>query len=394
MALMNTYTRWPIAPVKGEGTRLWDAEGRSYLDFTAGIGVVNIGHNHPQVAERLKRQLHKLWHVSNLFTIPAQEALAERLTAASGCDAAFFCNSGAEANEAAIKLARKAAHEKKGITYPELITFNQSFHGRTLATLTATGQDKVKSGFGPLPTGFVTVEWEDIDALKRALSSATIGVMLEVVQGEGGVRPARKAWLKEVERLCREHDILLIVDEVQTGMGRTGTLFAFEAYGIEPDIITLAKGLGNGFPLGCLLAKADVAAHFGAGSHGSTFGGNPLAMEAGLGVLDVLEQPGFLDEVKAKGDMLHSMLKDRVLTSARTRVKDVRGRGLMAGIVLDEPQAAACVTAAQAKGLLVLPAGDEVIRLLPPLTVTEAEIAEAVDVLADVCAQAQAGAPE
>ncbi len=375
MALMETYTRWPIVPTEGKGTRIWDQSGREYLDFTSGIGVVNIGHCHPHVVQRVERQLHALWHVSNLFPISAQEALARRLTEASGLGAAFFCNSGAEANEAAIKLARKAANSPR----PEIVTFTQSFHGRTLATLTATGQDKVKDGFQPLVPGFVTVPWGDVKALDSAMSPHTAAVMLEVVQGEGGVRPADAVWLKRVEQLCRERGSLLVVDEVQTGMGRTGTLFAYESYDIQPDVVTLAKGLGNGFPVGCLLAASEVAAHFGPGSHGSTFGGNPLAMEAGLAVLDVLQQPGFLDDVKAKGQTLKSRLQHRL--QSHPLVSEIRGRGLMVGIALNEPRTQELIASAQKEGLLVLAAGPDVLRLLPPLTVSEAELDQAVDLL-------------
>lgn len=389
MALIETYTRWPIEPVKAAGTHIWDREGREYLDFTSGIGVVNVGHCHPHVVQSVEKQLHTLWHVSNLFTIPAQEMLAQRLTEASHLDAAFFCNSGAEANEAAIKLVRKAAHETQGISRPEIISFTRSFHGRTLATLTATGQDKVKNGFAPLPDGFVTVQWGDIKDLQNAVTPNTAAVLLEVVQGEGGVLPAVVDWLHEVAQFCYDHHIWLIVDEIQTGMGRTGTLFAHEQFGIKPDVVTLAKGLGNGFPIGCLLATADAAAHFTPGSHGSTFGGNPLAMQAGLAVMDVLQQPGLLNAVQQKGEKLKDDLAERL--SASPYVKDVRGLGLMVGIVLHKPQAAQLIPLIYQQGLLVLPAGADVIRLLPPLTVSEAEIEQAVDTLANVLVKTKVG---
>lgn len=387
MALMQTYTRWSIDPVKAEGLRIWDRNGNEYLDFAAGIGVVNVGHCHPHVVARVEKQLHTLWHVSNLFPIQAQEALAHRLTEASGLGAAFFCNSGAEANEAAIKLARKATHEKRGITHPEIISFTQSFHGRTLATLTATGQDKVKDGFSPLPEGFVTVPWGDLQTLKDAVTPNTAAVMLEVVQGEGGVRPAEANWLRAVADLCREQGLLLMIDEVQTGMGRTGTLFAHEQFGIQPDVVTLAKGLGNGFPVGCLLATEAVATHFSPGSHGSTFGGNPLAMEAGLAVLDILQEPGFLDGVQKKGTLLQQELHKHLGSSPL--VSNIRGIGLMVGIALHEAQVAQLIPKIQQQGLIVLPAGADVIRLLPPLTVSEAEINQAVQILADVLANAK-----
>ena len=382
MALMQTYTRWSIEPVKAEGARIWDRDGREYLDFAAGIGVVNVGHCHPHVVARVEKQLHTLWHVSNLFPIQAQEALAQRLTEASGLGAAFFCNSGAEANEAAIKLARKAAHEQKGIVCPEIISFTQSFHGRTLATLTATGQDKVKDGFAPLPDGFVTAPWGDLQALKEAVTPSTAAVMLEVVQGEGGVRPAEGDWLRAVAELCREQDLLLMIDEVQTGIGRTGTLFAHEQFGIQPDVMTLAKGLGNGFPVGCLLATETVAAHLTPGSHGSTFGGNPLAIVAGLAVLDILQGAGFLDSVQNKGTLLKEELYKQIGSSPL--VREIRGLGLMVGIALHEAQVAQLIPKIQQHGLIVLPAGTDVIRLLPPLTVSEGEINQAVQILADV----------
>ncbi|WP_074011201.1 acetylornithine transaminase [Numidum massiliense] len=390
MALMATYTRWPITLVKGEGAYVWDDAGRQYLDFTAGIGVVNVGHCHPHVVQALEKQAHQLWHVSNLFTVPAQEELAARLTADSHLDAAFFCNSGAEANEAAIKLARKVASERKGIEAPEIVTFTHSFHGRTLATLTATGQEKVKQGFAPLPSGFETVLWGDAAALAEALKPHTAAVMLEVVQGEGGLRPADSAWLHQVAELCRARDVLLIVDEVQTGMGRTGTLFAHEMYDFAPDIVTLAKGLGNGFPIGCTLATKEVAQHFGPGSHGSTFGGNPLAMASAHAVLDVLTAEGFLTEVKQKGEWLKAALAEQL--HSHPLVADVRGHGLMLGIALREPRAAELIAALQGQGMLVLPAGADVVRLLPPLVVTEEQLKEAVDLLKAAFADAVASA--
>jgi acetylornithine aminotransferase len=380
-ALFPTYSRFPLSFVRGEGVWLWDAGGRRYLDFTSGIAVCNLGHVHPKVKARVQEQLGKLWHTSNLFEQPLQEEVAAHLNRLSGMDAVFFCNSGAEANEGAIKLARRYAQVVQGREAGEVITFHQSFHGRTLATLTATGQDKVKHGFQPLPQGFKQVPYNDLAALEEAITPATCAVMLEVVQAEGGVHPADAEWLRGVRRLCDEHDLLLIVDEIQTGMGRLGSWFGFQAYGIEPDVITLAKGLGSGVPVGAVLGKAHTIPAFSPGSHGSTFGGTPLAMSAALATIQVMEEENIPARARRLGELLLRRLEEGLANCSR--VSAIRGKGLLMGIQLTEP-AEPFIRAAQEKGLLVLSAGPQVIRLLPPLVVEEEQIQEAVSVLAEV----------
>jgi len=380
-ALFPTYARFPLAFERGEGVWLWDAAGRRYLDFTSGIAVCNLGHVHPRVKARVEAQLAKLWHTSNLYEQPLQEEVARKLTRLSGMDAAFFCNSGAEANEGAIKLARRYAQKVQGRNAGEVITFVQSFHGRTLATLTATGQNKVKEGFEPLPAGFKHVPYNDLAALEDAISDATCAVLLEVVQAEGGVHPADADWLRAVRRLCDEKGILLIIDEVQTGMGRLGAWFGFQRYGVEPDIVTLAKGLGNGMPVGAVLGKAHTIPAFTPGSHGSTFGGTPLAMSAALGTIETMEEERIPERALKMGERLMSALQAALADCLR--VKDIRGKGLLLGIELAEP-AEPFIRAAQAKGLLTLQAGPHVIRLLPPLVVEECHIDEAVGILQDV----------
>nr|WP_206765712.1 acetylornithine transaminase [Paenibacillus dendritiformis] len=378
---MPTYARYPITLVKGSGSRLWDDRGNSYLDFMSGIAVANLGHVPARVKARVQEQLDTLWHVSNLFRIPQQEQAAEWLTNHTCADAVFFCNSGAEANEAAIKLAR-CYHAKvaKSGRY-EIITFQQSFHGRTLATLTATGQDKVKDGFHPLPEGFRYVPFNDIDSLRAAVNEKTAAIMLEIVQAEGGVHTIKAAFAQEVAKLCAEHGLLLLIDEVQTGMGRTGALFAHEHYGLEPDIFTVAKGLGSGFPVGAMLAKEHLREAFGPGSHGSTFGGNPLAMSAVIGTMETMIEEKVAQRAGERGAYLLNSLK--VKLSDVPVVKDVRGLGLIIGIECGEP-AADIVEAARAAGLLVITAGPNVVRLLPNLLVTTEEIDEAVSILHQV----------
>lgn len=363
--LFSNYGRWPISIVKGEGNYLFDSEGKKYLDMVSGIAVNSLGNIPPKVKARVAQQLDTLWHCSNLFQIPVQEELANKLAAISGLDRVFFCNSGAEANEAAIKLARKYGNEKGKY---EIITFEQSFHGRTLATLTATGQDKVKVGFDPLPAGFKSVPYNDVDSLREAISDVTCAIMMETVQGEGGVHPADSTWMKQVAELCKERDILLIIDEIQTGIGRTGTWFGFQHYGIQPDIITSAKGLGSGFPIGAMLAKEFLADSFGPGSHGSTFGGNPLAMAAGLATLEEVES--YLPDVERKGSYIRERLGGR-------------GKGLLVGIDLGF-DVAPIITELREKGILALQAGPNVIRLLPPFTISQEELEFAVSTIENV----------
>ncbi|WGU93773.1 acetylornithine transaminase [Paenibacillus dendritiformis] len=380
-SLLPTYARYPMTFVKGSGSRLWDDRGNSYLDFMSGIAVANLGHVPERVKARVQEQLETLWHVSNLFRIPQQEQAAEWLTNHTCADAVFFCNSGAEANEAAIKLARRYHAKVANSGRCEIITFQQSFHGRTLATLTATGQDKVKDGFHPLPEGFRYVPFNDIDSLRAAVNDKTAAIMLEIVQAEGGVHTIKAAFAQEVAKLCAEHGLLLIIDEVQTGMGRTGALFAHEHYGLEPDIFTVAKGLGSGFPVGAMLAKEHLREAFGPGSHGSTFGGNPLAMSAVIGTMETMIEEKVAQRAAERGAYLLNSLK--VKLSDVPVVKDVRGLGLIIGIECSEP-AADIVEAARAAGLLVITAGPNVVRLLPNLLVTAEEIDEAVSTLHQV----------
>jgi acetylornithine aminotransferase len=380
-ALFPTYARFPVSFVKGAGSWLTDDQGKTYLDFVSGIAVTNLGHAHPGVKQKLVEQLDELWHTSNLYRIPNQEQFAELLVANSPADHVFFCNSGAEANEAAIKIARRYQRKVAGNDRYEIITFNQSFHGRTLATLTATGQDKVKDGFDPLPTGFVYAPFNDVEAFKTLINEHTAAIMLEMVQGEGGVLPATQAFIDAVKAACDEHGLLLIVDEIQTGVGRTGTLFAFEQYGIEPDVFTLAKGLGNGFPIGAMCGKAKLVEAFNPGTHGSTFGGTPIATAAGIAVLETVLAEDLSTRAQCYGTLLHKKLTDALANNPI--VKEVRGLGLMQGIVCTVP-VGPMVTAAMEQGLLIVPAGPEVIRLLPNLLVSEEEIDKAVDILKTV----------
>lgn len=380
-ALFPTYARFPVSFVKGEGSWLWDDAGKKYLDFVSGIAVTNLGHGHPGVKAKLVAQLDELWHTSNLYRVPNQEQFAALLVANSPADHVFFCNSGAEANEAAIKIARRYQRKVMGNARYEIITFHQSFHGRTLATLTATGQDKVKEGFDPLPTGFVYAPFNDVDAFKALISDKTAAIMLEMVQGEGGVLPADPAFIEAVKAACDEHGLLLIVDEIQTGIGRTGKLFAFEHYGLDPDVFTLAKGLGNGFPIGAMCGKAKLVDAFSPGSHGSTFGGTPIATAAGIAVVETVLAEGLSARAECYGGLLQEELRHALV--GNPIVKEVRGLGLMQGIVCTVP-VGPMVMAAMEQGLLVVPAGPEVIRLLPNLLVTEEEIHQAVAILTRV----------
>jgi acetylornithine/N-succinyldiaminopimelate aminotransferase len=379
--LMHTYTRQPISIVRGRGTRVYDLEGREYLDFVAGVAVNILGHGHPDLMAAIQKQSQHLLHASNLYYTEPQVKLAEALVEHSFAKKVFFCNSGAEANEAAIKLARRYAHEKYGATRFEIITMLQSFHGRTMATLTATGQEKVQKGFEPLLPGFTYVPFNDLNAVEQAITPATAAIMLELVQGEGGVQVADLAYVKSLRELCRSRDILVILDEVQTGMGRTGALFAYEHYGIQPDIMTLAKGLGGGLPIGACLATDGVAAAFTPGVHASTFGGNPLACSAALAVMRVLLEGRLLARSKEVGQYMATSLlelKDRL-----PNVKDVRGLGLLQGMELSidgTPVVADCLN----RGLLINCTMDRVLRFVPPLIITQREIDRLIDVLADV----------
>lgn len=379
--IMKTYGRIPLALVKGKGVRVWDAEGNEYLDFVGGLAVNSLGHCPPAVVEAVTEQAGKLMHVSNLYYIEPQARLARLLVENSCCDKVFFCNSGAEANEGAIKLARKYAKQKGGPEKYEIITALKSFHGRTLAAITATGQVKYQKGFEPLPPGFKYVPFNDLDALKKATGPNTCAVMLEPVQGEGGVNVAGQSYLEGVKQLCVERGLLLIFDEVQCGLGRTGKLFAYQNYGVEPDIITLAKALAGGFPIGALLAREEVAAAFQPGDHASTFGGNPLACAAGLAVMETMLKEGFLEKVAANGAYFKKRLEE--LASRYPFVKEVRGMGFLLGMELSM-EGADIVTRCHEKGLLINCVNGNVLRFIPPLIVERAEIDRAVEILDEV----------
>jgi acetylornithine/N-succinyldiaminopimelate aminotransferase len=378
--LFPTYARFPVTMVRGEGSKLWDDQGREYLDFMSGIAVCNLGHNPERVKARILTQLEQLWHVSNLFHIPNQDCLARLLTQHSCLDLAFFCNSGAEANEAAIKLARRHQQLVRGQDRFEIITFQQSFHGRTLATLTATGQDKVKEGFLPLPAGFVYADYNDIESVRRLVHDRTAAIMLEVIQGEGGVRPADYQFIQDVRALCDEHQLMLIVDEIQSGIGRTGKWFAYQHYDIEPDIVTLAKGLGSGVPIGAMLGKRYLADAFAAGSHGSTFGGNPLATAAAIATLDTLMIENLAERAHDLGDFSMNTLRTRLKDVSS--VFEVRGKGLMIGIECNR-SVTDWITAMRERGLLVLSAGPNVIRILPALTITQEELEQGIQIICE-----------
>ncbi len=370
-SIFPTYPKGIMTPVKGVGSWLWDDQGKKYLDLTSGIGVNQLGHAPEAVKNQVIEQLEKLWHTSNLFTIPSQEKLAEELTKLSGLDYAFFSNSGAEANEAAIKIARRYQQKLKKTKRYQVITFQQSFHGRTLATLTATGQAKVKDGFSPLPEGFITVPYGEIEPLKAAINENTAAIMLEVIQGEGGVVPADANWLKSVEKLAKERDILLIIDEIQTGMGRTGKWFGFQQYQLEPDIITIAKGLANGFPIGAMLATEKTKEAFNLGSHGSTFGGNFIVTTAALATIQTISDQGILSHVTEMGPYLFEKIEKKF--AKYEEFVEIRGKGLMVGIEWRN-KVSDLVTIARDEGLLVLTAGENVVRLLPSLNISKEEI--------------------
>ncbi len=381
---MKTYGRYPLVPVRGEGCSLWDADGKRYLDFLAGVAVNNLGHCHPRVVDALQKQAAELIHCSNYYHIPSQIELAELLCTNSFADRAFFCNSGAEANEAAIKLARKYSRETFGADRFEIITALASFHGRTMATVSATGQEKVQKFFDPLLHGFRHVPFNDADLLRRAITPNTCAVMLEPIQGEGGIVIPSPNYFREVRRICDEHRLLLIFDEVQVGMGRTGKLFAHEHFGITPDIMTLAKALAGGAPIGCMLAKEEVAASFGPGTHGSTFGGNPLVTAAGVATVRTILEEGILGHTIEMGEYLLGRLEK--LKKRFPMIVEVRGIGLMIGMELSVP-ASGIVARALAQGLLLNVAQETVLRFVPPLIVTPAEIDEMLHILEGILAE-------
>jgi len=375
--LTPNYGRFPITLVKGQGSRVWDDAGNSYLDFVAGIAVNTLGHAHPAMVDTITKQASTMLHCSNLYFNPQQNQLAKKLVELSALDKVFFCNSGAEANEAAIKLVRKYFHDQ-GLQKHSVITATQSFHGRTMQTIAATGQDKVKAGFAPLPAGFQHVPLNDLQALEAAINDSTAAIMLEPLQGEGGVNLANIEYLEAVRKLCNDKGILLIFDEIQTGIGRCGTMFAFEKAGVKPDILTLAKGLGGGVPIGAMLATNNVGKSLSAGSHGTTFGGNPMSCAAALTVLDVIEQEDLLANVLARSTQLQAGLQKLVDTYAI--FEEVRGDGLLLGIKANI-EVAPIINACLSNGLMVLAAGPQVLRFLPALNISEAEITEGLDIL-------------
>ena len=388
---MPTFARVHLAFERGEGVWLVATDGERYLDFTSGVAVNALGHAHPHLIAALTEQAHKLWHVSNLYEIPEAERVAQRLCAASFADVVFFCNSGAEAVEGAIKTVRKYHAVNDAPERYRIVTFEGAFHGRTLATLAAGGQKKYLDGFGPVVEGFDQVPFGDLEAVKRTIGSATAAIMIEPLMGEGGVRIVERSFLRALRELCDRHGLLLIFDEVQTGMGRTGDLFAYQRTGVTPDVMALAKALGGGFPVGAVLATSAAAAGMTAGTHGSTFGGNPLAMSAANATLDVMLAPGFFDHVKRVALVFKQRLaeiKDRY----PSLIAEVRGEGLLVGLRARVP-AGELVDALRAEKMLTVAAGDNVVRLLPPLIVSEQEIAEGIDRLDRACAKLSRAAP-
>lgn len=376
---MNTYARLPIAFERGEGAWLWDADGKRYLDALSGIAVNTLGHAHPRLTTALSTQLNKLMHVSNVYQIPEQEQLANRLAALSGMDEVFICNSGCEANEAAIKLARMYGHNK-GVETPHIIVMEKAFHGRTLATLSATGNRKVQAGFEPLVKGFVRVPYDDLDAIRQVAqhNPEVVAVLVEPIQGEGGIRTLDIHYLEQLRQICDQNGWLLMLDEVQCGIGRTGKWFAFQHTGILPDVMTLAKGLGSGVPIGACLAAGKATGTFKPGNHGSTFGGNPLATTAALATLDIVEHDQLMAHATAIGDFLLAGFKQRL--GGNPGLVALRGQGLMLGIELSKP-CGELVKLALPRGLLINVTADSVVRLLPPLIFTEAEAQQLLDTL-------------
>ncbi|WP_163527659.1 acetylornithine transaminase [Halobacillus ihumii] len=385
MSLFPTYKRFPLTIESGKGTTVVDDQGNEYLDFVSGIAVCNLGHRPPAVQQAVEEQLDKLWHVSNLYQIPLQQEAAEFLTNVTNLDCVFFCNSGAEANEAAIKLARKHTGREK------IITFTNSFHGRTFATMSATGQEKVQEGYGTMLPTFEYLPYNEMEALKDLQGEDIAAIMVEVIQGEGGLVEGTASFLEAVQEKCRKLGALLIIDEVQTGIGRTGAPFAFQQAELDPDIVTAAKGLGSGFPVGAMIGKATLAESFTPGSHGTTFGGNPLAMAAVKATLETIFNYHFLQEVKEKGAFFQEELQLRLLPLSN--VQEVRGQGLMIGIEV-KGSVPSIIEELRDQGLLAVPAGAQVLRLLPPLNVSYDELQTAVQQLENVLKQNKAANEE
>ena len=392
--VMNTYGRVPIALSHGQGCRVWDVNGKPYLDALGGIAVNTLGHNHPKLVAALQDQVSKLIHTSNYYHVPNQEVLAKKLVELSGMSKVFFCSTGLEANEAALKLARKFGHDK-GIERPEIVVYEKAFHGRSIATLSATGNPKIQAGFGPLVEGFIRVPINNMDALKAATANNpnVVAVFFEAIQGEGGINPMHMDYLRDVRVLCDQRDWLLMIDEVQCGMGRTGKWFAHQWAGITPDVMPLAKGLGSGVPIGAVVTSAKAAEIFKVGNHGTTFGGNPLAMRAGVETIRIVEEEGLLANAAKVGAHLAAALSQALAVElAAGTVKEIRGKGLMLGIELAKP-CADLVGQCAASGLLISVTADTVIRLAPPLIMNSAEADEVVSILCPLIKELLAKAP-
>jgi acetylornithine/N-succinyldiaminopimelate aminotransferase len=379
--LMPVYPRSPVRPVRGEGVYLYGEDGRQYLDFASGIAVNLLGHGHPHLTKAIQEQAATLIHVSNLYGSPQGEALAQRLVDTTFADTVFFTNSGAEAVEASIKTARRYHHHHGRPEKNVLLTFRNAFHGRTMATISATDQPKLRDGFAPLLPGFEVLEFDNLEAVKAAITGHTAGFLIEPIQGEGGIRPASVEFMRGLRALADEHDLMLVLDEVQCGVARTGKLYAYEHYGIEPDILATAKGIGGGFPLGACLATEKAAAGMVIGTHGSTYGGNPLAMAAGNAVLDVVGTPEFLEHVTRMGERLRGAL-EQMIPNHDHLFESVRGVGLMLGVKM-KTDSRAFVTYLRDHGILTVAAGDNVMRVLPPLIIEEAHVAEFVERLSE-----------
>ena len=391
---MNTYGRVPIALSHGQGCRVWDINGKRYLDALGGIAVNTLGHNHPRLVPALQDQIGKIMHSSNYYHVPNQEKLAAKLVELSGLTNVFFCCTGLEANEAALKLARKYGHDK-GIARPEIVVYEHAFHGRSIATLSATGNEKVQKGFGPLVEGFIRVPLNDIEALQAATAGNpnVVAVFFETIQGEGGINPMRIEYLQQVRRLCDERDWLLMIDEVQCGMGRTGKWFAHQWAGIKPDVMPLAKGLGSGVPIGAVVAGPKAANIFQPGNHGTTFGGNPLAMRAGVETIRIMEEDGLLENaVKVGAHLRAALTRELAGALASGGVREIRGMGMMLGIELTRP-CGELVNRCADKGLLISVTAERVVRLVPPLIMTTAEADEVVAILCPLIKQFLTEAP-
>lgn len=378
--LMHTYGRFPAALDHGKGATLWDIDGKKYIDLTSGIGVSSLGHDNEALVSALNEQAHKLLHASNLYLTEPMVQVAKELVTSCGMGKIFFSNSGAEANEGMIKLARKYSYDKYGEGRNKIITLKQSFHGRTVTTLKATGQEKFHQYFYPFTEGFDYAAANDIEELKDKADDSICAVMIELIQGEGGVLPLDKEYVQQAAEFCRAKDILFLIDEVQTGIGRTGSLFCYEQYGVKPDVVSMAKGLGGGVPVGAVMASEICADVLGAGTHGTTFGGNPFCCAAARTVLSVVNKPEFLKEVQRKGEYL----KNAILAIGSDKIKTVRGMGLMLGIVVDKESRTGMVNRLLEKGVLALTAGEETIRLLPPLVISYEEMDSAVAVMKEV----------